>query len=219
MNRVEEDYFKEDENVQNNSTEFILDKDESVLLKLKPKKGAYIFNSIFTMLPIALVWLLFDGFFIGALLFNAKHMPVFVWFIVVPFFLLHLTPVWIWLAHIIKAAAGHKNLEYVFTEKRIIIRSGAVGIDFNNTYYSEITGVNLRVGLIDRLFKVGDLYITAKDKTVILYDITNPYFILKKIQNIVIDLKTDVFFPNDLRPAENHGFKTKYRRDKENFDN
>lgn len=211
MKRVDENYFKTDDGMHANRIEDILDADESVLLRTKPKKGAYIFNAIIKMLPIAIVWLLFDGFFIFAMLFNASNMPVFIWFIIVPFFALHLTPVWIWIGGIIRASSGHKNLEYVFTEKRIIIRSGAIGIDFTNIYYSDITGVNLRVGLIDRMFKVGDIYITATAQSAVLWDIPNPYFILKKIQNIVIDIKTDVYFPNDLRPEENHGFRTKYK--------
>jgi len=116
-----------------------------------------------------------------------------------------------WIGGIVKAAAGWKNIEYVFTEKRIIIRSGLVGIDFVNVYYSDILGVNLRVGLIDRMFKVGDIYISAHNQSEVLYDISNPYFILRKIQKIVIDIKNDIIFPNNLRPEENSGFNTKYR--------
>ncbi len=211
MKKIDENYFNMDDGMRANAIEDILDTDESVLLRTKPKKGAYIFNAFMQMLPIALLWLIFDGVFIFAMVFNADKMPWFIWLIVVPFFAVHLTPVWIWLGGIIKASAGHKNIEYVFTEKRIIIRKGLVGIDFVNIYYSDIKGVNLRVGIIDRMFKVGDIYISAERQSEILFDISNPYFILKKIQGIVVDIKTDIVFPNDLRPKENHGFKTKYR--------
>ncbi len=211
MGKIDENYFRMDDNMQANTIEDILDYDESVLLRAKPKKGAYIFNAVMRMLPIAVVWMIFDGFFIFAMAFNADQMPVYIWFIIVPFFALHLTPVWIWLGGIISASAGYKNIEYVFTEKRIIIRKGVVGIDFVNIYYSDIKGVNLRVGVIDRMFKVGDIYISAARQSEVLFDIPNPYFILKKIQGIVVDIKTDIIFPNDLRPKENHGYKTKYR--------
>ena len=211
MKSVDENYFKMTEGMQANAIEDILDVDESVLLRLKPKKSAYIFNSTLRMLPIAIIWLLFDGFFIGAMLFNASSMLGYIWFIIVPFFAVHLFPVWMWIGGIVRAVAGWKNIEYVFTEKRIILRSGVVGIDFVNIYYSDIKGVNLRVGIIDRMFKVGDIYISAERQSEVLWDIPNPYFILQKLQKIVHDIKTDIIFPNDLRPKENHGFRTKYR--------
>ena len=211
MKNIDENYFKMTEGMQTNNVEDILDPEESVLLRLKPKKSAYIFNSTMRMLPIALIWLLFDGFFIGAMVYNAGRMPWQIWLIIVPFFAVHLLPVWMWVGGIVKAVAGWKNNEYVFTEKRIILRSGVVGIDFVNIYYSDIKGVNLRVGLIDRMFKVGDIYISAERQSNVLWDIPNPYFILQKLQKIVADIKTDIIFPNDLRPKENHGYRTKYR--------
>ena len=36
------------------------------------------------------------------------------------------------------------------------------------------------------------------------------YFITQKLQEIVIDIKTDIEFPNGLRPGENPGYSTKY---------
>ncbi len=209
MGKLDENYFKMDDNMKQNQIEDILDDDETVLLRLKPKKLAFILNAIASMLPIALLWLIFDGTFITMIIISKA--PAFVWAILVPFFAIHLMPVWMWISKIITAKASHKNIEYVFTEKRIIIRSGVIGIDFKNIYYTDIKGVNLKVGLIDRLCKVGDIYIQALDQSAVLFDIENPYFILRKIQKIVLDIKTDVFFPNNLRPDENSGFNTKYR--------
>lgn len=217
MKRVVESYFKMEEGDNKTTIEDILDRDESILLRTKPKKGAYVFNAVFTMLPIALLWLVFDGFFIGMMCWSGIIWQI--WFIIIPFFAVHLMPVWIWIAGIVRANAGHKNLEYVFTEKRIILRSGVVGIDYQHIYYSDITSVNLRVGIIDRMFKVGDIYITAKGKNAVMYDIPNPYFLLKKIQKIVLDIKTDILFPNDLRPKTNHGYRTKYVPDNLDTDN
>ncbi len=209
MKKIDENYFKMDDNIKQNQIEDILDEDESILLRIKPKKSAYILNSFISMLPIAFIWLIFDGFFLTMIAIS--HAPAYVWAILVPFFALHLMPVWMWLSNIISANARHKNIEYVFTEKRIIIRSGVVGIDFKNIYYTDIKGVNLKVGLIDRMCKVGDIYIQANDQSAVIQDIENPYFILSKIQKIVLDIKTDIIFPNNLRPNENSGFKTKYR--------
>ncbi|MDE7440219.1 MAG: PH domain-containing protein [Clostridia bacterium] len=209
MGTIDENYFKMPEVTQNNSIEEILDSDETVLLRQKPKKKAYIFNSIAKFLPLSLIWFIFDAGFICMMIF--VDVPKMVWFFVIPFFALHMTPVWIGIANIVRAGKSWKNLEYVFTDKRIIIRSGVIGINIANVYYADIKGVNLRVGIFDRLFKVGDIYITAAEQSQVLYDLENAHFLLKRIQKIVLDLKTDVYFPNDLRPKTNSGYKTKYR--------
>lgn len=164
------------------------------------------------MLPIAILWLIIDGGFIAGMCIIGKDMLAFIWAIIVPFFAIHLMPVWIWISKIIHASTSHKNIEYAFTQKRIIIRTGLI-VDFKNIYYSDITGVNLRVGFFDKLFKVGDIYISSQMLSAVLYDIPDPYFILKKIQKIVNDIKTDIIFPNQLRPSENKGYATKYNPD------
>lgn len=127
-------------------------------------------------------------------------------------------PVWIWLSNVISASAQHKNIEYAFTNKRIIIRSGLI-IDIKNIYYIDIQSVNLRVGLIDRMLKVGDIYIKSKLETAVLWDIPNPYIITNKLQKVVNDIKTDMNYPNALRPAENTGFNTIYNANNTNDTN
>ena len=110
----------------------------------------------------------------------------------------------------IKASLAHKNIAYVFTEKRILLRTGIIGIDYKNIYYSDIIGVNLKVGVIDKLCKVGDIYIRANDQNAVLFDVEQPYALLNKIQKIVFDIKSDIIFPNGLRPDTNEGYNTKY---------
>lgn len=136
-------------------------------------------------------------------------MPVSLVVFIVFFFLLHLLPFWIWLANVVTASAQHKNIEYAFTDKRIIIRTGII-IDIQNVFYMDIQSVNLKVGLVDRMMKVGDIYITTKSNTVVLWDLENPYVLVNKLQQISNNIKTDMYFPNQLRPEENKGFKTKY---------
>lgn len=71
--------------------------------------------------------------------------------------------------------------------------------------------VDIRVGLVDRLFKVGDIYITAKNGKAVLWDIENPYKVFNMLQKVVNDIKTDIYYPNELRPKENSGYNTKYK--------
>lgn len=107
-----------------------------------------------------------------------------------------------------------KNIEYIFTDRRIIIKSGLIGIDVNNIFYADIQSVNLKVGLVDKLLHVGDIYISGSAQAQVLWDIENPYDVTSRLQKIVNDIKTDIYFPNALRPDTNSGFDTQYKPDK-----
>lgn len=209
MAKLDENYFKTNSSdIQ--TIEEMVGPDEQILWRGKPKKRAYLINAFTKMLPIALIWLIFDGGFIGLMIGTMDEIPAPVKIFMAVFFLFHLAPVWIWLSHVLTANRQHENLEYAFTQKRIIIKSGIIGIDFKNIYYSEIDSVNLRVGLVDRIEKVGDIYIKSIGGANVLYDLENPYTLTEKLQKIVVDIKTDIQFPNNLRPAENDGYSTKY---------
>ncbi len=209
--KLDENYFKIEPSGRDLKTiEDVIGSDEQILWSGKPKKRAFLINAFTKMLPIALIWLLFDGAFIGLMIGTMDEIPAPVKIFMAVFFLFHLAPVWIWLSHVLTANRQHENLEYAFTQKRIIIKSGIIGIDFKNIYYSEIDSVNLRVGLVDRIEKVGDIYIKSIGGANVLYDLENPYTLTEKLQKIVVDIKTDIQFPNNLRPAENDGYNTKY---------
>lgn len=211
MAKLDENYFKIEPSGRDlKNIEDVIGSDEQILWSGKPKKRAFLINAFTKMLPIALIWLLFDGAFIGLMIGTMDEIPASVKIFMAVFFLFHLAPVWIWLSHVLTANRQHENLEYAFTQKRIIIKSGIIGIDFKNIYYSEIDSVNLRVGLVDRIEKVGDIYIKSIGGANVLYDLENPYTLTEKLQKIVVDIKTDIQFPNNLRPAENDGYSTKY---------
>lgn len=211
MAKLDENYFKIDPSGRDlKNIEDVIGSDEQILWSGKPKKRAFLINAFTKMLPIALIWLLFDGAFIGLMIGTMDEIPASVKIFMTVFFLFHLMPVWIWLSNVLTANRQHENLEYAFTNKRIIIKSGIIGIDFKNIYYSEIDSVNLRVGLVDRIEKVGDIYIKSIGGANVLYDLENPYSLTEKLQKIVVDIKTDIQFPNNLRPAENDGYSTKY---------
>lgn len=212
MKVIDENFFK---NTKRDSslTEIkdVIEDDEQLLWQGKPKKRAFIYSAIFSMFPFALIWLLFDGGFIAAMFIGGEGIPSDMIVFLIIFFAFHLLPVWIWLSNIFTAGKKHKNLEYAFTNKRIIIKSGIIGIDFQSVYYSDISSVNLKVGLTDKMFKVGDIYISSLGGSKVLFDIEDPYFISQKLQKIVMDIKADIEFPNDFRPEENHGYNTKYK--------
>ena len=214
MAKFDENYFKND-GMKATTIEDTLAKGEQILWRGKPKRSAYICGQIFRMMPFAFIWLIFDGAFLGCMFgFDIfGQLPWYFTLIICIFFVIHLTPVWIWIANMVTASTQQKNIEYVFTNTRIIVRSGVIGIDMRNIYYADIQSVNLKVGLSDKWFKVGDIYIRATSSSVVLWDIADPYNITTKLQKIVNDIKTDVHFPNNLRPKVNEGFSTQYESD------
>ena len=211
---VDENFFVDDNSQKGNfGIKEMLDgsQDERILWEGKPDKRSFVLGRVLQMMPFALIWLLFDGFVIGMIIAFATGLPWFIYLFFVVFFALHLTPVWIWIANVVSAFRRLKNTEYAFTDKRIIIKTGFFA-KFDSVYYSDVASVNLHIGFIDRICKVGDVVIrTTAGDTYQVEDIKNPYFIIERLQKITMDIKTDMQYPNDLRPEENHGYNTKYK--------
>lgn len=93
----EKNFIKDETHV--NQIEDLIEKDEEIIWKGKPKKSAFIWSKILHMLPFALIWGLFDGFFIYMIASNNVFgsIPTIMVIFIIFFFLFHLTPVWIWL--------------------------------------------------------------------------------------------------------------------------
>ena len=209
--QIDEKYFY-DNAMQKNSIEDVVAPNEKVLWQGQPNAKSYVLAAMFKMLPIALIWLIFDGtfiFFIANGIANG-NVPRAILGFIIPFFLLHLTPVWIWIGNTVKATKEVKNLKYAITDKRIIIRSGVIGIDFKFINYYEIDSVNVKVGVIDRIFKVGDIYVNSSVNSGVLWDIEEPYKIGNALQKVTLDIKSDILYPNAMRPDVNSGYKTDY---------
>lgn len=187
---------------------------ENLIWSSKPKKSAYIINQVVTMLPIAILWLTIDLSFIIPMVKNGEMLTF-----IIPFFALHLLPVWIWLGNVISANKRWKNTKYYVTDKRIIIQNGFIAENYQTIYYKDIRNIDLRINLIDKILNVGDIYFdlgnyltnqqTKNIKTAFL-DVEAPREVYSKLQKIVMDIQTDIEYPNALRPNENPGYTTKY---------
>jgi len=56
---------------------------------------------------------------------------------------------------------------YAITNKRVLIKSGLIGTDFNSIYFTQIRTANVNVGLLDKIFGVGTINIdTGRIETV-----------------------------------------------------
>lgn len=194
---------------QNIDLKQILTNGEYIIWSGKPKQSAFIINQALTMFPFALLWLLFDSIFIIGTFSSPVPKEIIIFLIF--FFAIHLTPVWIWLSNVLTSKKKWNNTKYAITDRRIIIITGFIGMSYESIYYQDISNVNLKISIIDKLLHVGDIYFyTNNNGSVSFLDIENVYEIYPKIQKIVLDIQTDINFPNNLRPDENNGYNTKY---------
>lgn len=186
--------------------------DETILYEGKPDKKCFIFESIFNpLLPFAIIWAIFDMGFMGVAMGSMQ-------LIMIPFLLFHMMPVWIYLAGVIFSFRKYKNTYYIVTEHAVYISSGIFTMNFETKTFAELSRVNLHRGIFDQMFHVGDVQITTnqftrKNMPAVLginsiSDYAEVYQLVKKLQK---DIYSDTMYPNDLRPKENHGYKTRYR--------
>lgn len=189
---------------------------ERILFEGKPDKRCFIFESIFNpLLPFAIIWAIIDlniiGF--GPVAVEAEYL-----FFMVPFMLLHMMPVWIYLGGVLLTVKRYQNTNYIVTDRSIYVSRGALTKQINVKPFAELSHINLHRGIFDQIFKVADIICTTDqlnqngvNQTVSLDCISNyteVYNIIKKVQT---DIYTDVMYPNALRPKENPGYDTNYK--------
>jgi membrane protein YdbS with pleckstrin-like domain len=206
-----------------NELRLMVGDDEKIIYAGKPNKKCFIFESIFNpLLPFALIWGIIDFGVIGFSMTSKDEKAV---FFLVPFMLLHLMPVWIYLGGALLSFRRYQNTSYIVTDKAIYASGGVFSRHYNTKPFAELSHVNLHRGIFDQWFGVGDIVTTSAQANpatmngrrtstnagISIDSISNymeVYNIVKKLQQ---DIYTDVMYPNDLRPKANHGYNTKYR--------
>lgn len=190
----------------------VLYEGETVLWQGKPDRFCYLWRSVGKLLPFAVIWLAFDGFFIGTMLSQADELPREMWWFMIVFFVFHLLPVWKFVGSLIKRRLEHKNVVYAITDKRIIARNGLVGLDFDNVTYTDIANVRVDVSVLERIRKVGSVFVvTSSGASLCLLSVEEPYEVYKRINKVFMDVKSDIHYPNALRPDVNPGYQTQYK--------
>ena len=202
MKKIDEKYFHLDNETRITKPEDLLGPGEKVLWRGKPKKSAYVLGRSISLMPIAIIWGLIDFTILGVTL-SQDNIPGVVYLFLIGFFALHLMPVWIWLGSVIKAAREMNSIQYMITNKRIVEVRGTHSKYFSGEVkLNEIMNTELKISFIDRILRVGDIYISAdKAKTVILFDIPNSEFIRERIEQLIHDTneanKKSAFYSNN----------------------
>ena len=188
---------------------------ETILWRGKPQKKGFIATRCLTMLPIAVIWLVIDLQIILQAFGGGGELML------IPFFALHLMPVWIWLGSAVTSVRRWKNTMYYATNRRIIIQGGFLAVNETSVYYKDIRNVQIRVGFLDKLFGTGDIIFddgcyhhNRRSRNMPMHmieDLEDARQVYGRIQKIVLDMQTDMEYPNAYRPEHNPGYGTDYR--------
>jgi len=193
-----------------NEIEKILDPDEKIFWQGGPKYAAYVLRTVPAVL-FGLLWCSFLVPFYWA--FISGKVPIFFSFILIPHTLIglgmFLSPLW--------ASLNYPYIAYAITSKRIIMQGGFFARSFSTVDYANLTDVSVRVDLLGKLTGTGDVVFvsgmgifTEKTGKNSLSALENPYEVFKLLKQVYFDIKTDVEFPNKLRPPVNPGYKSEY---------
>ncbi len=201
-----------------NDLKLLVNENEKILYEGRPNKKCFLFESIFNpMMPFALIWGFFDLFIVGGSFSSSKGLNIGFAIIFLSFLLLHMMPVWLYLGGVVFNYRKYRNTYYIVTDSGIYVSGGIFTRTYNHKPFAELSQVHLHRGIIDQMFNVGDVITTSSQRSSSGYSIISissisnyieVYNLVKKLQK---DIYTDVMYPNDKRPLENHGYNTQYR--------
>ena len=128
-------------------------------------------------------------------------------------------PVWIWLANVVTASRRWKHTNYYVTNRRIIIQGGFFAVNETSLFYKDLRNARLRIGFLDKLFQTGDIVfddgVTVRNNKQqpghVFEDLEDAEQVYRRVQKVILDMQTDMEYPNAFRPEENPGYRTQYR--------
>lgn len=201
-----------------NELKQLVGKNEKIMYEGKPNKKCFIFESIFNpLMPFAILWGILDLGIIGSIIstFDSNEESP---FFLIPFFLFHLMPVWLYLFGILFTFRKYRNTYYIVTDRGVYVSGGIFSKTFNTKPFQEMSRVNLHRGIFDQTFNVGDVVITTNQFNqkgvpinMTINSISNYTEVFNLVKKLQTDIYTDSMYPNDMRPKENHGYNTEYK--------
>lgn len=189
----------------------LLDAGEEVLWTGRPAFLPFLLGGV-PFLVFGLLWGAFDYFgFIRHMIRGAGSVPGGFAGFAIPFFALHLFPFWGSILNMVRLAAVHRNTVYAFTNRRMIVRTGAFGIDFRSLDHDRVADLEVNVGPVENVLGVGTVRARLDGKRAESFAaIPRPYEVYRELKRVAMDVKTDMEYPNAMRPPENPGYGTRY---------
>ena len=167
----------------NNLFDQILDKNEQIIKVLKPNKFKYTITSVLWGLICSVFFVLpffgpdlTTGMVIALILITAIYLLIWTLF----------------------AVLRYKKTFYGYTNKRIVIRTGIIGVDFKSLDMKMIGAIDVYVSFLDKILRkntgtirFGSMSspINNQNSTYMLNNIESPYDLYKEIKEVIDDCK------------------------------
>lgn len=204
-----------------NETAKILNPNEKVLWEGQPQFTPFVLSS-WGAIVFGIFWSSIVGVFVYT--FIKQGVPWFFWAFLSPFILIGL---YMLIGAPIFTVLVYKHVWYTITDKRVIFQAGLIGRDFDFADYDKIESATVNIGIIDKLFgnNSGSLRIYANrlvgesgshgttsttNVPLSMLHIAEPYKTFELFKKISYDIKSDINYPNTMRPKENTGYQTEY---------
>ena len=201
MKYTKDKYF--DKNESCNIENYLLPCEE-IIEKHKPNRKAYLLTQIMKILPFGVVWLLFDTLGIRFILSTGVLQEGnFIAAFVILIFAIHLTPIFIWLYHIIVALRKIKHEEYAITNERILVKEGFLSVNIKSIKYSQISSVFSDRTYTDKWVGVGDVHIVTEYREVVLHDLQNYTDITSLIHSKAVEVHEQEFYQEETTEEDN----------------
>lgn len=194
----------------------VLDQDEKVLWVGNPTLIPFLLSGV-PFLLLGLIWGVIDLGFIKGIFSGSHKTGSQIDYFIIPFFAIHLAPLWLGVGNMIRLCLVFGNTCYAFTNKRVMLRTGFWGIDFKGIDFDRLQEIDVTVNPVENLLGVGTVRMfsggmTARGAQIFNFfiGIEKPYDVYKQLKTVSVDVKTDWNYPNALRPVQNKGYDTEY---------
>jgi uncharacterized membrane protein YdbT with pleckstrin-like domain len=141
-----------------------LEKGERLIWSGRPIKSAFLFHGIATSM-FGVVWTSFMVFifwminsFGGDFFSIMADVPDIVMWMILLFFVVGIGMMF---GPIIMAVLRYRNTLYTITDMRLIVQSGAIGMDTRFIDLDKIQEVYVRIGIADKFFGTGSLFVVS----------------------------------------------------------
>lgn len=178
---------KLDEQQPQHNIKHLLDDDEKVILTRTPHRKSYLGAAIASVVCGILSLAAINAIVLFFMLNDGVSQLDVAFLILIS--IIDLVAIFLCFKYSVFALLGVDNIEYVFTNKKIIISRGISTIHFDFLSYKDIESTRLKIGPIDKIFAVGDIYIHTKRRLVIIFDIHDSKHIMDKLNKLIVKSK------------------------------
>lgn len=192
---------------------------EQILWEGKPNKATTVLEGIFNpMLFFALIWAALDITVIVGVLTGTGESGLLAF--IIPFMMIHMMPVWIYLIGVLTVFFKWKNTYYMITSHGLYISGGVFAFNYEMKPWTDIGHINIHQGVFDRMFGVGDVVFICNHShshsnghgsgSMSIRNIPDFQRVFKIVNNLQTDVYADTMYPNAMRPDTNPGYNTQY---------